>query len=368
MPQIKAGIGAGDAAFGGALFAASVMLFAAMLAAPRLEARLGLLALPLGTLAMCAAFLLPGLAGSVAGLAVAMGCAALTSGSLDVIMNARIAGLEEKTGRPLMNLNHAMFSFSYMISALLAGAGREAEWSAFAIFVCIIGVALLALPLTVMRATPAPLDEPAVAAPLGPMGGVVIWGGLIVFAGFTGEHAAEAWSALHLERTLGGGAAQGALGPALLGGTMFLGRMSGQLLSARMSARIVLTGGAALGACGAWVAASAPTLGAAYAGFALLGLGVSVLAPTALGMVGRRVSHSIRIKVIAQVSMIGFLGFFVGPPLMGGLSALFGLRWSFAAIGFLMVLVPLALIPLLRQAPERPAPASSQASRSQSRP
>ena len=353
VPQIKASVGASDAAFGTAIFVASSMLVVAMWAAPRIEARLGLWAMSVMTGAMCVAFLLPGLAPSIVVLALFMGATAFTSGATDVIMNSRIAALEEQTGRPLMNLNHAMFSLSYMMSALFAGAGREAGWSAFAVLGCVVAVGLLVLPLSITRTAPLTAESNDAGPPLR-AGPVVLWGGLIVFAGFLGEHAAETWSALHLERTLGGRAAEGAMGPALLGGTMFLGRMLGQVAAHRISGRRLLTAGSGCAAIGAALAATAPTLGQAYAGFALLGFGVSVLAPTALGMVGKRVAQSVRTQVIARVSMIGFMGFFIGPVFMGGVSSLLDLRWAFASLIVFMLLVPLALVPLSRMPTREP--------------
>jgi hypothetical protein len=49
-----------------------------------------------------------------------------------------------------------------------------------------------------------------------------------VLVAFLVENAMEGWSALHIERTLGGGAAEGAFGPAILGLTMGIGRLSGR--------------------------------------------------------------------------------------------------------------------------------------------
>ena len=55
--------------------------------------------------------------------------------------------------------------------------------------------------------------------------GLVWVGGLVVLAAFLGEAATEGWSALHVERTLGGRASEGAMGPALLGFGMAVGRL-----------------------------------------------------------------------------------------------------------------------------------------------
>jgi predicted MFS family arabinose efflux permease len=51
-----------------------------------------------------------------------------------------------------------------------------------------------------------------------------------------------------------------------------------------------------------------------------------------------------RARAISRVAVIGYTGFFVGPPLMGFVSEAVGLRGSFAAVGGLMLAAPLALL------------------------
>ena len=59
----------------------------------------------------------------------------------------------------------------------------------------------------------------------------IILCGLIVLVAFMTEATVETWSALHIERSLQGRAAEGAMGPAMLGLTMAIGRFSGQAVS-----------------------------------------------------------------------------------------------------------------------------------------
>jgi MFS family permease len=85
----------------------------------------------------------------------------------------------------------------------------------------------------------------------------------------------------------------------------------------------------------------------AYLGFALLGLGVSVLVPLAYAHVGARVSDASRTTAIARISVIGYAGFFIGPPMMGGISEAAGLAWSFAAVAATLLTITLILAPAL---------------------
>ena len=74
---------------------------------------------------------------------------------------------------------------------------------------------------------------------------ILLCGGIVLIA-FMSEATVEAWSALHVERTLGGGAAEGALGPAMLGLTMAFGRFSGQAVAERLREVHVLIGASIL--------------------------------------------------------------------------------------------------------------------------
>jgi MFS family permease len=159
------------------------------------------------------------------------------------------------------------------------------------------------------------------------------------------EATVEAWSALHLERTLHGGAAEGAFGPAMLGITMAVGRFSGQAVAARWREVTVVIGASVVSAIGAIIAALAPTPAMAYLGFGILGLGVSVIGPMGLALVGQLVAPHLRTEAIGRTAVIGFSGFFFAPVVMGVASDAFDLRVAFGGVaGLLLCAVPLALI------------------------
>jgi len=346
VPVIKAGLGAGDGVFGTALLFSAVGLVMAMWLAPLADARLGRWALPFASALLSLAFLLPGIAGSIVVFAMCMACVGMASGLTDVVMNARVSELEAAHKRSLMNLNHAMFSFAYAASAFATGFARESGWAPVQMFAAVAVVALVAtLGMRMAVAVVPPEDEQTRRSfPRA----IVFWGGGIVLVAFLAENAAEGWSALHIERTLGGGAAQGAFGPAMLGLTMGIGRLTGQLIADRLRETLVIRWAAVVSALGAVLAAGAVNLPMAYVGFALFGLGISVLAPMGLALVGKRVAPVYRTRAISRTAVIGFLGFFIGPPIMGLLSEVFSLRISFGFVALLLIMILLMLLPLRR--------------------
>ena len=262
-------------------------------------------------------------------------------------MNSRVSALEAQVRRSLMNLNHAVFSIAYAVCAILTGFAREAGLGPAGILICAAG--LIGLLMFQVAAAPVADPEPqsgdADSVPLPWV--LLLPGGMIILIAFMSEQATEGWSALHLERNLGAGAAQGALGPAILGFTMAFGRLAGQVVANRVSERAVITWSASAAGFGAILAALAPTLVVAYVGFAIVGLGLSVVAPMAYAWIGRMVPNRHRSHAISRISVVGYTGFFIGPPLMGFLSEGFGLWVSFLVIGLILFTVPLVIVPLL---------------------
>ncbi|MGU2301190.1 hypothetical protein ACSERT_11115 [Pseudomonas aeruginosa] len=72
-----------------------------------------------------------------------------------------------------------------------------------------------------------------------------------------------------------------------------------------------------------------PSLPASIIGFCLVGLGICTVIPLVAGAAARSSSMAPS-SAIAAVLTIGFLGTLIGPPLIGFLSEVFGLRYAFA--------------------------------------
>ncbi len=351
MPDIKAAVSASDAALGAALSAPAVGSMIAMWFAPRFGAWVGTLALPLSGLGIAIAILLPIFALSPLTLGVALFFTGAAVALADMTANVRIAQLEARKGMHLQSVNHAVFSLSFGLTALAVAFARQAGYGHVQVLP-VIALAALGLVLIAWdrRALP-PVDDPSDAAKgATPPWGAVLIAGLILFAGFVGENSTEAWSALHIERTLGAPAGEGSFGPATLGLVMFLGRLGGQLVAARVGeARLILVS-AVLGTFGALVIAAAPTKTVVLLGVAVVALGMAVIVPATNSIIGRAVSDAARPLAISRAWMFGLLGFFIGPAMMGGLAEIWSLRISFAAVALIVVMIVPAVLALARRA------------------
>ena len=77
-----------------------------------------------------------------------------------------------------------------------------------------------------------------------------------------------------------------------------------------------------------------PYLVTATVGFLLVGFGVSSVVPIVYGLAGKSTTMSAS-AALAAVSSISFLGFLIGPPVIGFIAQAVSLRWSFTLIGVL---------------------------------
>lgn len=341
LPDLKAMLGVSEARLGLLILFTPVAAVTAMLLAPGIGARLGRVALPVSTLLMALAFMLPGQSTVLWLFPLAMMCCGAATGLTDVLMNARVATLENERNLQLMNLSHAAYSFGYAGGALGTGLLRSLDWPPGWVMGTMALAAVVLAFLTVekdgtIHGLLRPKDGTA-----GHLGLIPVIGGGIVLIAFLTENAAENWSALHIEQTLGGSPAQGAMGPATLALTMGFSRLAGQGLVSRVNPFTLLKGGALISALGALGAAFAGTPTMAYAGFIVMGIGSSVIAPTAFSLVGRLADPRARARAVARATLLGYFGYFFGPPTLGLIAGAFGLRMAFvfAALMLLMVLV-----------------------------
>lgn len=353
IPDFKTRIGADDGALGLALMLSAAGSMLAMYLAPAISRRFGRAVLPLAGLVMCLSFGLPSRADTVLQFAAAMFGLGGAVACLDITTNMRISDLEERHGLHLMNLCHAMFSFAFAASALVASLARKAGWGAEDIIpYAAVGLAVLALATYEGDRWDATRPLPEGADHRG------LWQGIwpiaaILFIAFVTENATDNWSALHIERTLGGAFGDGGFGPMMLGLAMGVGRMAGQITAARLGEAGLIFWSSVIGIAGACATALAPTPLFGIAGVGLMGLGVAVTVPSANSLLGRMVRPDQRGLAISRAWIVGFSGFFLGPVMMGQFSQAMGLRFSFLWLAVMFALIlPLVGIAARRAAQE----------------
>ena len=142
------------------------------------------------------------------------------------------------------------------------------------------------------------------------------------------------WSAVFLIDIARTGEAQAALGYGVYSVAMFTARLSAHHAIARMGAVRTARVAGLLAFAGLCVALLGQTLIAGLVGFALLGLGYSVVMPLAFSRAAND-PDTPQGRAIAGVATLGYGGMVAGPALIGGIAHLAGLNTAFWLIALL---------------------------------
>lgn len=348
MPSLRDRLGLDGRGIGWLLLVTGVAAVASMQAGGHLSDSRGPRRLVLWSLPLM------GVGAAVMGVAVSVGSLPLTyagtivlglgNGTMDVAMNALGVQVEKARPRPVMSRLHAFWSIgSFTGAALVAVIGWLAGGGADAIArgaLTTVGiVALLALvalariapegEVVAHRADGARTRIPPVAYLLGAMA---------VCFGLT-EGTAMDWSSIHVTDVLEVDPGTGALGLVAVSAFMVVIRLSGDHLVHRFGHVRVVALGSATAAVGFLVTVLAGSMLPVLTGWALVGLGVGMIAPQIYGTAG----HLGGGRVLARVVTFGYAAFLAGPAIIGTLVSNVGVQRAMVLplvlAGVLVVLV-----------------------------
>lgn len=340
LPAIQDRTDVGDGALGLALLCAMLGLVLSQPVAGALVARAGSRPVVVaGAIAYAVGLVPVATSESLIALVIALTAIGFGSGLLDVSMNVHGLTVERELGRPVLSTMHAAFSFGALAGAglsalvIVAGAGVVAHLTGTAVFG--VAAALALAPFLLPSEQDASPGAPVLALPTRALAAV----GAIAFCVLLAEGAVNDWAAIYLRDEVGTGEAVAAMGLAAFSLTMGIGRLAGDRLGARMGPDRLARAGATLALAGIAIALGASGPVAAVSGFAVMGLGLAALFPLALraaALRGETVGPS-----VAAVSGLGYLGLLSGPPAVGGLSELLGLRAALVLVALVLAVVTL---------------------------
>jgi predicted MFS family arabinose efflux permease len=282
-----------------------------------------------GMVGLMAAIILPALARTVPVLALALVAAGVASAMLDVAMNAQGVSIERRSPRPLLSSLHAAFSFGGFAGA---GVGALAAALHVAPLPHLVGAAaLFGIPGTAATVWLLPRTEEADAGAHHPklrwrrLPRRLVMIGVAAFFCLMAEGGAADWSAKLVHDDLTGSAAAGALAFAAFSVAMAVGRLLADRLWSRWGASGLLRRSGTLAAAGFAAGIAIGTTTSALAGFAALGLGLSGVIPTLFRSSAEEPGVPTS-SALAAVASLGYVGFLVGPPLIGSIAQLTTLR------------------------------------------
>ena len=156
--------------------------------------------------------------------------------------------------------------------------------------------------------------------------------GIIGFCSMASEGAMFDWSGIYFKDVVHAPASLVVLGYTSFMVMMSSGRFVADYFVTRIGRKRLLQICGMMISTGLFTAVFFPFLIPCTLAFMLVGLGVSSMVPTIYSAAGRHSKVPTGIA-LATVSSVSFLGFLMGPPLIGYISQAAGLRYSFAVIG-----------------------------------
>ncbi len=285
--------------------------------------------------------LLP-LASSTAQLVVLLLGFGFGIGATDCVMNIQAILVEKRANKTLMSGFHGFYSLGGIAGAGVMVALLSSGVSAFHVCV-LISLAMMGSLFVFHKGLLTfanPKEGPAFALPHG----AVLLIGVICFSFFLAEGTVLDWSGVYLTEYQGAAHSKAVLGLFCFSITMTIGRLTGDKMTERLGARLVLTTGGLLASAGMFFAIAAPDLYWALLGYALVGAGCANIVPIMFSATGKQTSMPQAIAVPA-VSTLGYIGVLAGPASVGQIAQYFSLP---AALYVIAVIIALATLLSLR--------------------
>ena len=278
-------------------------------------------------------------------------------GGVDATMNMQGTAVQRRYGRSIMASCHAWWSIAGILAALAAiitAAYPERYFLGGAAIVAVL-VSLIAGPGLLKKADEAHNPHTAALEPTGEAGRVPRRGLIIAFIGialmvmFIGDAATTNWSGVFLQDVLG---ANEHVVPAGLFAYLvfqFLGRTVADRIIGRLGAVSTVIVGSIVAAGGFALVALSHQPPMAIGGFALVGIGLSVVVPLTFSAADA-LDPAGTGTVIAKVNLFNYAGVIVGSAVIGVVadpSMLGDLRLAFVVPAGLVLLI-IALAPSFR--------------------
>ncbi|HWD07278.1 MAG TPA: MFS transporter [Amycolatopsis sp.] len=345
--QAHVGASAGQLAIG--LFGLAAGSVAALIAAgpllTRIGSRRGVVA---GATVLCAGLPLVAFAPGLVAFVGALFVLGVGNSLLDVSMNAHAARVEEAYGRPIFAGFHAFWNIGGLLGSG-AGALMEAWRVPIQVHFTATGAVLLVVALGATARFLPGADRGQGEAAFALPSKALIPLGVVAFCGFVAEGTVNDWSAVYLRAVTSASTALASLGYFAFSITMIAVRVVADRLVERNGMVAFMRTAAAVTVAGFVLVVAVPVPGIAVAGFAVVGLGVSGMVPLAWSAAGRKQPDAPG-RAIAAVAACGYVGFLVGPVLIGALAGVIGLHWTPAVVGLLVISVYF-LAPAMRVVP-----------------
>jgi MFS family permease len=336
IPDIKTKLHLNDAAFGSILFAMPVAQFLMMTFSGKLVTRFGsrttlLFALPVYTICLSNI----GLVQEGWQLALALFLFGLSGNLCNISLNTQGVTTEKLFGKPIMSSFHGGWSMAGFTGALIGMIMINLKIIPYYHFISVVLIVWTIIwfrkSYLIRGKQTADADAPERKFFNKP-DRALIQLGIIGFCSMASEGAMFDWSGVFFKDVV-----KAPQSLVILGYTSFMimmasGRFLADYVTSKIGRKKLLQISGLVITTGYYLAVIFPYLITSTIAFMMIGIGVSSIVPSVYSAAGRHTKIPPGIA-LATVSSVSFLGFLMGPPMIGYISQAAGLRYSFAVIG-----------------------------------
>lgn len=337
IATVQQDMGLSDAALGAVLFALPVGLMCSLPFSGWIITKIGSRKLLISALLIYSVALVTlGLAQNPFQLIICLICFGFSSNAVNISVNTQAVITEGLYQRPILASFHGLWSLAGFTGAGVGTfmiANHVAPYRHFLLMMVVIMIGVIVAARYLKN------DKVANAGPVFVMpDNSLIKLGVIAFCSMICEGAMFDWSVIYFKKVVLAPTALVGVGFTAFMLTMAGGRFFADKFAHRYGLKRTLQVSGTLTATGLLFAVAFPHVYTAIAGFLLVGVGVSSVVPMVFSAAGKSKTMQPGVA-LAAVSTIGFLGFLVGPPLIGFIAGLATLRASFILIACMGVSV-----------------------------
>jgi MFS family permease len=342
IPTIKAALHLSDGHLGTILFALPVGQLLMMMFSGRLVTRFGShRILPFSVIMYTFSLTNLGLATSAWQLALGLFLFGIFGNLTNIAINTQGVYTEGLFKRTIMSSFHGMWSLAGFTGALVGLGILALELTTYMHFLIVAAVVLLLVAFNfkflikakekIQRVKKKRFSKPDKS---------LVLLGIIGFCSMASEGVMFDWSGVYFKDVI---KVPGAL--VILGYTSFMimmasGRFFGDGLINKFGRIKVMQISGVMISTGLFTAVLFPYIIPATIAFMFVGLGVSTIVPTLYSIAGKHPTIPTG-EALTAVSSVSFLGFLMGPPVIGYIAELSSLRFSFAFIGIFGFMIAL---------------------------
>lgn len=340
IPDLKASLKLSESELGTILFAIPLGQLLAMAFSGKIVAKFGSHKVILIAMVLYAFMMTNiGLASSPFQLSLVLFVFGVFGNFTNISVNTQGVYAEGLYKRTIMSSFHGAWSTAGFTGALIGLAMLALGLSPYTHFIIVFGIILLVMALNFKHLIKAKAKKIVEKKKFFTKpDATLIWLGVIGFCCMASEGVMFDWSGVYFKDVV---LAPGPL--VILGYTSFMimmacGRFIGDKFILKFGRKKVMQVSGIMISAGLFTSVFLPYLIPSTMAFMVVGLGVSTIVPTVYSVAGKNESVSPS-EALTIVSSVSFLGFLMGPPIIGYIAEAFGLQFSFAFIGVFGLLI-----------------------------